>query len=208
MKRYHSTSILAAIMLLTACNGPTETSPEALPRDAEEGPIDESTPSVSILRPGIERPEPAATQAALEPLSATIGFADGGTELDAEAVSALEKILASEQLALGGPITLRSHSDSAGSDKVNLEFSQRRGLAVARWLIDQGVADDRVTVIAFGEQNPVQPNAKADGSPNKEGRAANRRVEVTVDLLPISAIPTDQAEQGEGESKESAQARD
>ena len=35
-----------------------------------------------------------------------------------------------------------------------------------------------VEVIAFGAQNPNEPNALPDGSPNALGRAANRRVEV------------------------------
>ncbi|MGN6499679.1 MAG: OmpA family protein, partial [Tsuneonella sp.] len=55
-----------------------------------------------------------------------------------------------------------------------------RAVAVRDWLISKGIAAERMTVIAMGEQNPAKPNALPDGSPNKAGRAANRRVEMTV----------------------------
>ena len=48
------------------------------------------------------------------------------------------------------------------------------------WLVDSGVDEARISLIAFGEQNPVAPNARPDGSPDPVGRAANRRVEIEV----------------------------
>ena len=37
-----------------------------------------------------------------------------------------------------------------------------------------------VVVVAMGEQNPARPNAKPDGTPDEEGRAFNRRVDVSI----------------------------
>ena len=56
-------------------------------------------------------------------------------------------------------------------------------------MIDNGVAQERIVIIAFGEQNPVAPNALPDGTPNEAGRATNRRVEieVSVPVQPASA---------------------
>ena len=61
-----------------------------------------------------------------------------------------------------------------------MRASQERAEAVRDWMIENGIADERITIIAFGEQNPAAPNALPDGSPNEEGRAANRRVEIEV----------------------------
>lgn len=176
----------APLLALAACTQAAEDpASEEEPATIEvEGPE-----PVSILRPsgdGVEAP-----QAQLEPLQVTIGFPDGGSELDADAVAALEGVLESEQLALGLPITLRAHSDSPGTDTSNLDASEERGLAVAAWLIEKGVDPDRIAVIAFGEQNPVEPNAKPDGSPNEEGRAANRRVEIEVAAMALTISATD-----------------
>ncbi|MCK0129867.1 OmpA family protein [Erythrobacter sp. F6033] len=171
---------LGLFAALGACSNQTNDAP------ADGDPAaSEATPSVdapvSILRPDVEQPELPAEL--LEPLNVTIGFPSGGDEIDIAASAALEEVLASEQVADGGLITLRAHSDAAGSDAVNLRASQLRGDAVRDWLIEKGVAEDRVKVIAFGEQNPTEPNAKPDGSANDAGRAANRRVEVEVSVI-------------------------
>jgi outer membrane protein OmpA-like peptidoglycan-associated protein len=185
-KRQRSTAVFFAFALpfaLSACNPQPNAGADEPVQQATKAPTSDETPAVSILRPEIERPEVDPTPVVLEPLELTIGFPEGGTRLDADAVAVLEAILSSDQLALGGPITLGAHTDSAGRDKANLDASEARGLAVADWLIDQGVAADRITVIAFGEQNPIESNALPDGSPNEEGRAANRRVEVLIQPL-------------------------
>ena len=173
----------AMALALSACS-PRSDAPATEPDGEPSSPAvtQEAPDNVSILRPEIEVPEPEPQ--ALEPYRAVIGFPEGGSELDADAVSALEAALASEPMGLGLAITLRAHSDTQGSDKANLNASEKRGIAVARWLIDNGVAAERITVIAFGEQNPAEPNANPDGSPNEEGRAANRRVEIEI------AVPT------------------
>lgn len=166
---------LAIVALLAACSGPQG-------NEEATADIEGTTPNpdepVSILRPDVD--QPAQEPEPVAPLNMTIGFPDGGTQLDADAVAALERVLASEQLASGAPVVLRAHSDSDGTDTANADASEARGLAVAEWLIDKGVADDRIQVIVFGEQNPIEPNALPDGSPNEVGRAANRRVEVLI----------------------------
>ena len=163
--------MLAAAALLAGCE-----------RNAPEPePVPSTTPTVqpsqSIIRDGFD--EPIAEQV-LEPLEVTIGFPEGGSELDEAAVAALEELAGSDQAEAGWPIVLRSHSDAGGNDAANLRASRARGDAVRAWLVEQGFEEDRIAVIAFGEQNPVQPNALPDGTPNEDGRAANRRVDVTI----------------------------
>jgi len=114
------------------------------------------------------------------PFEATIGFPDGGTKLDAAAIEALDAVLANPVTQTGGDIVLRGSSDSQGSDADNIAVSKRRAEAVANYLEAHGIASDRITVIALGEGRPVAPNVKLDGSDNPEGRARNRRVDITV----------------------------
>ena len=71
--------------------------------------------------------------------------------------------------------------------------SKRRAEAVAHYLEKHGVARDRLTIVALGEDRPVAPNANLDGSDNPEGRAKNRRVDLTVSpgsALEPAASPT------------------
>ena len=64
-----------------------------------------------------------------------------------------------------------------------------RAEAVRDYLVEKGIAADRITVVALGETTPLVPNARPDGSDDPEARARNRRVEVAVDLPPKPVEP-------------------
>lgn len=66
------------------------------------------------------------------------------------------------------------HTDSTGSEVYNQELSERRAQAVVDQLIDRGVAQGQLELRGEGELSPIADNATA------EGRAQNRRVEVTI----------------------------
>ncbi len=188
-------ALLAAVLAINACS-PATTAPDPAETQVPdiEAPNAQASEGVSILRPEVAQPEVEATPQAISPYNDVIGFPQGGSALEPDALAALERALAAPAMPLGLPITLSAHSDSAGSDNANLDASEKRGLAVAGWLIDNGVDASRITVIAFGEQNPAEPNASADGSPNEEGRAANRRVEIEIAAV---APPVDAAAKSE-----------
>lgn len=144
----------------------------------------------SIIRPEIE-PSPTPTPPA-EPVERTIPFPAKGTQPDPAGLAQLDTLLADPVLTLGGPITIWGHSDSAGSDAVNLTASRKRAEAVRDYLVEKGVTAERITVIALGEARPIAPNRKLDGSDDPEGRDKNRRVEIKVDLpTPAPSPPTE-----------------
>jgi OOP family OmpA-OmpF porin len=173
-------ALTGALIALSACDVKQDQGAGTSDPEAGATPSDEPSEAVSILRPDVEAEQELAIGTPLEPLNMTIGFPEGGSELDEAALAGLREVLASDQIALGGPIVLRAHSDAGGSDAVNSRTSEARGLAVAEWLVEAGIDSTRIDVIVFGEQNPVEPNALPDGSPNEEGRALNRRVEILI----------------------------
>lgn len=71
-------------------------------------------------------------------------------------------------------IELGGHSDSIGSNESNLLLSQERVNSVKRYLVNKGIADDRIFAVGYGEEKPVVSND------TEEGRAKNRRVEVKI----------------------------
>lgn len=162
-------------------------------QEPEASPTPSASPAEaprSIFQPEYRDQETAALDPVVpEPLEETIGFPDGGDELDADAKAAIAAVLRSPQMAEGWPIMLRGHSDAGGSDAANLRVSQGRAEAVRDALVEGGIAEERITVIAFGEQNPVRPNALPNGEPSEEGRAANRRVDIVIDS-PEDIIPS------------------
>ena len=168
-------ALLAGTLALAACDRDApEPEPAASETDAEP------REAVSIIRPDVEvEREDAPPLAALD---TRIGFADGGSELDMGAEAELETVLQSPQIKAGGAIVLRGHSDSDGTDAANMRASVSRAEAVRDWLVEKGVAEDRIAVIGFGEQNPVEPNALPNGEPNEQGRALNRRVDLRIEV--------------------------
>jgi len=71
-------------------------------------------------------------------------------------------------------IRIEAHTDDRGNDNYNLGLSQRRAAAAKKWLVDNGIADDRLISEGFGEAKPLVPN---DSDNN---RSLNRRVEFKV----------------------------
>ncbi len=68
------------------------------------------------------------------------------------------------------------HRDSKGSKYVSrMKLTQRRADAVVRYLVEKGIARDRLISRGFGEEVPIANNKTA------EGRALNRRVEINLD---------------------------
>ena len=76
-------------------------------------------------------------------------------------------------------IEVAGHTDSTGTAEYNRQLSQRRADTVAGYLTSRGVAQARLMSAAGGEDHPIASNS------SEQGRAANRRVEVT--LAPLTA---------------------
>lgn len=80
----------------------------------------------------------------------------------------------------GIKIEISGHTDSKGSEKVNLDYSQRRCQTVVNYLIKNGIDSKRMIAKGYGLSKPIAPNVNPDGSDNPVGRALNRRIELKI----------------------------
>lgn len=71
-------------------------------------------------------------------------------------------------------ITVSGHTDNVGAASYNQTLSQQRASSVAGYLVNRGVAGNRVSAIGYGMNQPIASNA------NEAGRSQNRRVEVVI----------------------------
>ena len=71
-------------------------------------------------------------------------------------------------------VVLAGFTDNVGTEAYNLPLSKRRVESIANYLKQQGVGMDRMTLLWYGQTNPIADNS------TPEGRAKNRRVEVAV----------------------------
>lgn len=104
-----------------------------------------------------------------------------------DAAKELNKLV---QLLIDNPeikIELGSHTDSIDSESFNINLSQRRAESAVRYILQNGIAPDRITAKGYGESKPIARNTNPDGTDNPVGRQKNRRTEFKI--LEISAIP-------------------
>ena len=73
-------------------------------------------------------------------------------------------------------IFAKSHTDSRGSDKYNMNLSERRAKATVQYLISKGIAKERISGQGFGESEPKV----ACKSCTEEEHAQNRRSEFLI----------------------------
>ena len=71
-------------------------------------------------------------------------------------------------------VEIQGHTDARGDDLYNDHLGEERAEAVRRFLAKQGVALNRIGVISYGADNPVQPET------DPASRQANRRVVLVV----------------------------
>ena len=80
-------------------------------------------------------------------------------------------------------IEVEGHTDSRGTDEYNRDLSDRRAASVRKWLVDNGIAQDRITSVGKGEDSPrvAEPEAcndqePKDTAPCEQTWGVNRRV--------------------------------
>jgi len=103
-------------------------------------------------------------------------FGFNSYDLGADAKAALDRFV--QQLISmnrGLYLEIQGHTDSTGSDEVNIPLGQKRAEAVMLYLYKQyHIPLYRMQVISLGSSVPVADNN------SREGRAQNRRVEILV----------------------------
>jgi OOP family OmpA-OmpF porin len=80
-----------------------------------------------------------------------------------------ESLVANEEIK----VQVAGHTDNTGGRALNQRLSKARAESVRQYLVERGVAADRLTAAGFGPDKPVASNRTA------EGRQQNRRVELT-----------------------------
>jgi outer membrane protein OmpA-like peptidoglycan-associated protein len=71
-------------------------------------------------------------------------------------------------------IIVKGYSDNSGDAQKNKKLSLERANSVKAALVKGGVSAESIDTEGLGDQNPIGDNG------TKEGRAANRRVEIEI----------------------------
>ncbi len=101
-----------------------------------------------------------------------IFFETNDSAVHGDSYALLDDVAAILQGCSGVRLRIEGHTDSQGAEDYNLDLSQRRAESVMRYLVDQGVAADRLTARGFGERGTAG---------DETARLSERRVEFKVE---------------------------
>lgn len=132
-------------------------------KQAEE--IKKEVPGVNVERVG---------EGIVIEFDSAILFGFDNYALTSEAKSNLGKLVTILNKYPDTDIAIHGHTDSKGSTNYNQTLSEQRARAVSNYLVNQGIASQRLTTIGFGETQPKSSND------TETGQAQNRRVEFAI----------------------------
>ena len=103
-----------------------------------------------------------------------VTFALNSAQLNPQFDSVLDKVAATLVEYNQTMIQVAGHTDSTGSREYNMKLSEQRAMTVKNYLAGRGVPANRMVTVGAGPDYPVASND------TPEGRAQNRRVEITI----------------------------
>lgn len=107
-------------------------------------------------------------------LAIQVFFDVSSSELDSEALTALDELAALVSVFPKNQIYIEGHADSSGKTKKNIVLSSERAHAVLDYLLKKGIDKDRMFIFGLGHQYPTATND------SREGKSRNRRVDILV----------------------------
>jgi OmpA-OmpF porin, OOP family len=102
-------------------------------------------------------------------------FGSGQAEIDAAHRELLDKVRQALDVFPSSQAVIEGHTDSYGSDELNLALSRRRAEAVSNYLAGElGVPAFRLSAVGYGETRPIANNE------TPQGRERNRRIDIRI----------------------------
>ena len=107
-------------------------------------------------------------------LSSNILFPSGKAVLKKEATDSLDETVKLLNAYPANKVLIEGYSDSVGDKEKNLKLSYERAQEVYLYFIQNGIPAERLSVVGYGQENPIASNKTA------KGRAQNRRVNIII----------------------------
>ncbi len=111
----------------------------------------------------------------------TIRFEESSATIDAASTSLIDEVAGALSPCLGAVIEVTGHTDSSGTEEINLALSSERAAAVKSALVQRGIPADALIARGEGSARPVEGLEPGD--------PANRRIEFRV-ISTQALVPT------------------
>jgi outer membrane protein OmpA-like peptidoglycan-associated protein len=113
-------------------------------------------------------------QPKLNSIAAALKFEIGQININAKSLIGLDSLVQIMTLYPTTSLVITGHTDNTGPRKINDRLSLSRAKKVQIYLVKKGLAENRTSLIGMADTQPIASNA------TKEGRAQNRRVDLTI----------------------------
>jgi peptidoglycan-associated lipoprotein len=104
----------------------------------------------------------------------TVHFPYDSFTLDSEGKSILKSNAEILKSKAGVKIQIEGHTDQRGGIQYNIALGEKRANAAKKFLSDLGVKGDRITIVSFGKEKPIDP------AETEEAYAKNRRANFVI----------------------------
>ena len=174
--RKHSRSLLVLIpvLLITGCPDPTKKY-TLDPRDLVSGGLGEKTArEAAPFGDDMVRYLMGQAREQGDTFVLNVDFEPGGFAPKMNTLTDIEALLVIMRDFPALKIVVEGHTDNAGDPKKNRKLSQWRANWVKQFLLERGVAEERVEAAGLGDTDPIADNE------TQRGREKNRRLVVRV----------------------------
>jgi peptidoglycan-associated lipoprotein len=158
--RFGTAALLVCALAAGACGKkPAPVTPAPQPPPPEAKPTTTPPPPPAPTPPPPPAPTAPVEEETLESLTKSgvlkpVYFAYDSVVLSEEARAILQKNADYLKKRSTAKVMVEGHADSRGTNEYNLALSDRRAAAVRDYLVSLGLAADRVTSVAKGEEQP------------------------------------------------------
>lgn len=152
----HLISVLVLVALATACSS-TDTDSRDANRPAN---VDISEGSGMNT---LDSPMPDYVEGTQDALVAHVGdrvfYTYDSAELSSNAQRTLQRQSQWMQMNPNLRVTVEGHTDERGTREYNLALGERRAAAAKNYLVSLGISADRIAIISYGKEHPVDPES-------------------------------------------------
>jgi peptidoglycan-associated lipoprotein len=171
-------TVLPGIVFSSACskNAAQPPAPAEQPAEAEQSAEDEA--AAAAIEAEIKKIAAEARELEAEKtmfMNEDIFFKKGSYALTAEAREILSRKADWLHEHPQIEVIIEGHTDEPGSKEFNIAFGDRRAGAVKSYLIEKGIARQRMNAVSFGREQPADPGT------TETARAKNRRVHFVIE---------------------------
>lgn len=158
--QHHLVLALAALALAACQTKPAPVAPVEQPKPRAEAPATRTEAPVEVARSG---PIPGSAADFAQNVGDRVYYAYDQYALSSAAQDTLRRQAAWLNAYPSTRVRVSGNCDERGTREYNLALGSKRAQASKNYLVNLGIAANRIDTISYGQERPIDPRANEDG---------------------------------------------